>query len=89
MLLKVTGCGYRYFRGRNKIFIFRSFLVFLSSLFVISGQACAANMCILPLAKVRTKSEVNIVIFRQHPLTTFGNEQYVAYAMNTEHLVIS
>lgn len=79
MLLKATGCGYRYFRGRNKLLIFRSPLIFLLSLFIISGQACAANMRIIPVAKGWAKSEVNAVIFRQHPLTTFGNEQYIAF----------
>ena len=66
-------------RNRNKLLIFWSPLIFLLSLFVISGQVCAANMRIIPVAKGWTKSEVNAVIFRQHPLTTFGNEQYVAF----------
>lgn len=65
--------------NRNMLLIFRFSLFFLLSLFIISGQACAANMRIIPVAKGWAKSEVNAVIFRQHPLTTFGNEQYVAF----------
>ena len=76
-------------RNRNKLLIFRSPPIFLLSIFIISGQACAANMRIIPVAKGWAKSEVNAVIFRQHPLTTFGNEQYIAFYDEDGYVILA
>lgn len=70
--------------NRNNLFVFRFLPILLLSLFIVPRQAFAvkstvANVRIIPVAKAWAKSEVNAVIFRQHPLTTFGNEQYIAF----------